>query len=343
MHPFLTSKMQLTLAIMFALLSFVHLNVLATSPAGSLTESDSVLARVGSETIRVSDIENKDINETRIKLYEMLSLQLKKAVIERLAEQHKEFAEKPAFQVTDQQAKSFYMNNNLESRGSYDQLYPMIKQYLEQKAEAEYIDSLYQMAEKKGYVKTFLEKPDDFKVTVPVETAYLWGNEKAPVMIIEFSDYQCPFCSRVQSTLSRLREIYKNNVVFGYRHAPLPFHREADEAAIAAECARDQGKFSPYHSTLFQNPRNLYIEDLKSYARQVDIADLEKFNECLDNEKYRPRLENDQEAAEEAGIRGTPGFVIGRYDSTRRTVTGEILSGAQPMQAFVGTIEKYLN
>lgn len=343
MHPFLTPKLQLTLAIISAFLLFVPVNIPAASPAGSLTESDSVLARVGSETIRVSDIENKEINETRLKLYDMLSLKLKKAVIDKLAEKHKEFAGKPSFQVTDQQAKSFFIDNNLHSRGSYDQLYPMIKRYLEQKAEAEYIDSLYQIAEKKGYVKTFLEKPDDFKVTVPVETAYLWGNEKAPVMIIEFSDYQCPFCSRVQSTLSKLRDIYRENVVFGYRHAPLPFHREADEAAIAAECARDQGKFSNYHSTLFQNPRNLYIEDLKSYARQVEIKDLEEFNDCLDNEKYRPRLENDQEAAEEAGIRGTPGFVIGRYDPNRRIVTGEILSGAQPMQAFVSRIEKYLN
>jgi protein-disulfide isomerase len=219
----------------------------------------------------------------------------------------------------------------------------MLKQYLEQKAEIEYVEELFTKAVKAGLIIPYLEPPRDFLVKVPVETAFLRGNKKARIMFLEFSDYQCPFCSRVQPTITILRNHYENKVVFGYRHSPLPFHREADEAAIAAECARDQGKFVEYHNLLFENPTSQFNTNLKQFAKQLQLKNQGKFEECLDKEVYRPRLERDIEVATLAGIRGTPGFVIGLYNAATGIVSGEIISGAQPQAVFVDAIEKYLN
>ena len=301
-----------------------------------------VIAEIESVPLYLTDIETKQINELRQQLHLSLELRLKKAAIEKLGEKHTKYRQIPEIKISDQDAKAFYEANNLEDRGSYEQLYPMIKQHLKQKAEVETINELYDQAIKEKLVVSFLEPPNEFLTRVPVETAYLRGNKQAKVMLLEFSDYQCPFCARVQPTISMLRTRYEKKVIFGYRHAPLPFHREADEAAIAAECAKDQGKFIEYHNIAFSNPTKLYPKDLKSYAEQLKIKDLDLFNQCLDEEKYRPRIERDLEAADEAGIRGAPGFVVGFYDKKNGFVTGEIISGAQPQSVFIETIEKYL-
>ena len=332
----------------FACLLFMIAGLLGASPVFARENgadryaTDPVIASIGSTPLRVSDIEDKQINDLRKQLYEILDIQLKKVAVEKLGETHKAYAEIPRFSVSDAEIRTMYDINMLSAKGSYEQFYPMIKRYLLQKKEMDYIDKLYAKAVKAGLITSYLESPNDFLVKVPVDSAYLWGSKKAAVMFLEFSDYQCPFCSRVQQTISSLRERYKNKVLFAYRHSPLPSHSEADEAAIAAECARDQGKFPEYHMLMFENPRNQFNEDLKRFARQTEIGDQARFNECLDRETYRPRLEKDIKAANEAGIKGTPGFIIGFYDSKSGIVSGEIISGAQPKQVFVETIEKYL-
>lgn len=304
--------------------------------------TDPVVATVDSVPLRITDIENKMINELRHQLYESLNVRLKKTAINQLGKKYKEFANVPLRKVTDKEAKAFYEANGLSSRGSYEQLYPMIKQYIQQKSEVEIINGMYAKAVKRGLIKSFLEAPNDFLVKVPVDTAFLRGNKKARVIVLEFSDYQCPFCAKIQPTLDQLRRSFTNKVVFGYRHSPLPFHREADEAAIATECARDQGKFVPYHNLMFANPKKQFIDDLKEFAKKVEVKNLNQFNYCLDNEKYRARLQKDQKVASEVGIRGTPGFVIGLYDPKAGIVTGEIISGAQPKNVFEEAIKKYL-
>lgn len=304
--------------------------------------NNPVIARVDSQPLRISDIEDKQINDLRKQLFEILDIQLKKAAVEKLGQKNKAYADMPNFRVKDKEIKNMYETNGLSAKGSYEQFYPMIKQYLLQKKEMDHIDRLYAKAVKAGLIVSYLESPNEFLVKVPVETAYLWGNKRAKIMFLEFSDYQCPFCTRVQPTISMLRKKYGSKVVFGYRHSPLPFHKEADEAAIAAECARDQGKFSEYHALLFNNPRNQFADDLKRYAKQLKIKDQALFEKCLDKEKYRSRLNRDLKVAAEAGIRGTPGFVIGKYNPKTGIVAGEILAGAQPQNVFIETIDKYL-
>lgn len=313
------------------------------SLAAETYDPNPIVATVESKPIRISDIEDKQINDLRKELYEILEVQLKKTAVEELGKKHPEYAKVPEFTVKDSEIRTLYELNGLSAKGTYEQFYPMIRQYILNRKEIDYIDSMYTKAVKEGLIKSYLASPNDFLVKVPVESAFLWGNKKAGVMFLEFSDYQCPFCSRVQPTISSLRERYEDRVLFGYRHSPLPFHKEADEAAIAAECARDQNKFPEFHFRMFQNPKTQFPDDLKQHAKQINIDNPARFNKCLDEERYRPRLENDIEAASEAGIKGTPGFIIGYYDQKSNTVSGEIISGAQPEKVFVDAIEKYLN
>ena len=176
-----------------------------------------------------------------------------------------------------------------------------------------------------------------------IKTGYLRGNKKASVILLEFSDYQCPFCGRVQPTISRLINDYKDRVAFGYRHFPLSFHKEADEAAIAAECAREQDKFLELHLLLYIRQKAQTSSDLKNYAREIKVRSPEKFDKCLDSEKFRGLVEQDIKDGSKLGITGTPGFLIGAFNPKTGEIKGEVLSGAQPYNVFKKTLDKYLS
>ncbi len=152
------------------------------------------------------------------------------------------------------------------------------------------------------------------------------GSESAPVTIVEFSDFQCPFCARFRAqTFDRIKENFtdKGLVKFVYRDLPLSFHQYAQKAAEAAQCAHEQGKFWEYHDLLFKNQRSLDVNSLKKYAADLGL-DVDKFSECLDSGKYADEIAKDAQDAASLGISGTPGFVI----------NGQVLVGAQPYREF---------
>ncbi len=156
------------------------------------------------------------------------------------------------------------------------------------------------------------------------------GDVNAPVTLIEFSDFQCPFCQRFfQESYPTLKSKYvdtgKVKVVF--RHFPLPFHQNAQKAAEAAECASRQGKFTEYHDVLFTKANSdgagLAIADLKTYAKQLNL-DAAKFNQCLDNAEAATTVSGDLADGQAAGVNGTPTFVL----------NGQLIVGAQPLAVF---------
>lgn len=164
------------------------------------------------------------------------------------------------------------------------------------------------------------------------------GSEDAPVVIIEFSDFQCPFCKRFYSqTLSQIEEEYvqtgKARLV--YRDFPLSqIHPNAQKAAEAAECADDQGKFWEYHDTLFEDQNgwsSVGESKFKEYASDLGL-DTQKFNSCLDSGKYRDEVQNDLRDGQNNGVSGTPSFFI----------NGKKVVGAQPFSTFQQAIESEL-
>lgn len=174
--------------------------------------------------------------------------------------------------------------------------------------------------------------PDpDTVYAVPVADAPSRGPMDAAVTIVEFTDYQCPFCSRVDGTLAALRERFPDDVRVVVQHLPLAFHRQAFDAAVAAECAGDQDRFWEAHELLFARARQL-SDDNKPASLVRDIAGIDqpRFDACIASEKARTRVAEDARLAERFGARGTPSFFVnGRY-----------LSGAQPLEKFVEVVER---
>jgi len=322
------------------LFSFLLPLVLIANPL--LTETDPVIGQIGSKKILLSAVEDKEINDLRINLYKAINTKLRTQALKELAKTDKTFQNTSTTKISDKEAKAFYNKNQLAQRGPFESLKPQIIQYLTIQKLRGQIDRLYAKAIAQGKVKLLLKEPAVMLAQVPVATAFVWGPKKAKVMMLEFSDYQCPFCGRVQPTLNEIRKEYKGKASFGYRHFPLQFHERADEAAVAVECAREQGKFETYHNLLFSHQQALSDQDLKKYAKKIGLKNLKKFNQCLDSEKYKAQVQKDIADAASIGIRGTPSFLIGLYDPKTKQLKGEMVSGALPKEELTKLLDKYI-
>lgn len=187
-------------------------------------------------------------------------------------------------------------------------------------------------------------------VKVDLADAPVLGNKNAPVTLIEFSDYECPFCKRSFDQL--LPELKKNYIDTGklklvYRNLPLSFHQNAHKEAEAALCARDQGGDSiyfKYHDQIFikttSNGTGLSLEQLPVIAQSLGL-NIAQFQSCLDTGKYKDYVDKDIAYAAKVGVSGTPTWFVGKSSPTG-TIDGQIIVGAQPFNAFQPTIDNLL-
>lgn len=169
----------------------------------------------------------------------------------------------------------------------------------------------------------------DIKVT---DSDPVLGNPNAPVTIVAFEDFECPFCRRfAQQTMPQLiqNEVKNGKVKFVWKDFPLSIHSHAEKAHEAARCALEQGKFWEYHNLIFNNQNGLGVNNLKQYAQELNL-DQQKFANCLDSGKYASLIQEKVNEGTNAGVTGTPSFFI----------NGAILVGAQPYQAFVDAIAR---
>ena len=168
------------------------------------------------------------------------------------------------------------------------------------------------------------------------------GNPKASVTVVEFTDYQCPFCSRFEkSTFKQLKKNYidTGKIRWVVLDMPLSFHKDAVYASQAAHCANEQDKFWALRELLFQNQKELLPEHIAAYAQQVGIQ-TEAFNQCLNSNRYQEAIKRDIAEAEKQRISGTPTFVVGK--SKPDMVTGKRIVGAQRYNVFSAEIEALL-
>lgn len=170
------------------------------------------------------------------------------------------------------------------------------------------------------------------KMEISFDPARLLGNPNAPVTLVEFSDFQCPFCRKLQPTLKRLLSKYDGRVSLAYRDFPLRgMHGQAELGAESSRCAADQGKFWEFHDILFANPEKLNRAGLLELARDLKLNE-RQFDSCLSNGKHRAEVEKDLQDGIRAGVLGTPAIFI----------NGTLLSGAQPESVFEQVIESEL-
>jgi protein-disulfide isomerase len=170
------------------------------------------------------------------------------------------------------------------------------------------------------------------RYSVDTEGAPFKGSRKAELEIVEFSDFQCPFCARVRPTLERIEEEYGDRVRISFKHLPLSIHSKAPEAHAAAEAAHQQGKFWEMHDRIFANQRQLSRAQYERYAQEIGL-DMARFRADLASAEVRSRVKADQTEAARLGVTGTPSFFVnGRY-----------LSGAQPFESFKRLIDEELS
>ncbi|MEX2207025.1 MAG: thioredoxin domain-containing protein [Myxococcota bacterium] len=229
--------------------------------------------------------------------------------------------------VTDVEVKQFFDENvsRLPPGSTLDgDLAPRIKAHLESQRARLVSDNLRAAAK----VTVLIQPPrTNIEATGPSR-----GPADAPIVIVAFSDYQCPFCKRAEPTIDAVLAKYPTQVRLVFRHLPLDaLHPNARTAAIASVCAEQQGKFWEYHNQLFQNQQALTDEDLIKYATAVGL-DMNAFKTCQTSPAAAERVQKDAETARMAGITGTPAFFI----------NGILISGAQPIEAFQKWIDSEL-
>ena len=186
------------------------------------------------------------------------------------------------------------------------------------------------------------DTPKTASVTIGKENPVL-GAADAPVTVVEFTDYQCPFCKRfVQTTFPLLKRdfIDTGKVRWVVRDLPLGFHPNANKAAQAAHCAGDQGKYWEMRDILFRNNANLGNEKLPGYAREIGL-DGNAFDACLSSDRHQARIDQSSREANQIRVTGTPSFIIGK--TAGDTVSGQLVIGAQPTAVFTAEIQRVLD
>jgi protein-disulfide isomerase len=176
------------------------------------------------------------------------------------------------------------------------------------------------------------DEPAAKKVDITLkESDHIRGSKNAPVIIVEYSDFECPYCKRAAPTVEEIRKTYGDKVAIVFRQFPLGFHANAKPAAMATECAAEQGKFWEYHDILFDKSPALTQNDLISYAKSLSL-DEKKFTDCLTSKKYEGKVNSDMSEGQTLGVQGTPAFFI----------NGNLISGAYPFSEFKKRIDAEL-
>jgi protein-disulfide isomerase len=177
------------------------------------------------------------------------------------------------------------------------------------------------------------EREKYFKDPMKVEVGKspVKGPTGAKITIFEFSDFQCPFCRKGADTAEQVLKEYPNDVKLVFKNLPLPFHKEAKPAAIAAAAANNQGKFWEFHNELFANQNSLGADFYKATAKKLNL-DMAKFEKDIGSEEIATMIDDEAAIAQKLGFQGTPGFVVG----------GVPLKGAYPVSEFKTIISKLL-
>ena len=231
--------------------------------------------------------------------------------------------------VTDADVSAFYEENKARiGNRTEEQVGPQIRQFLEQQRRTEAENAFYTALEGKHQVAYRLEPP---RTQVAADGPSM-GPANAPVTIVEFSDFECPFCSRIVPTMNQDKEQYGDKVRIVFRQFPLNIHPNAPKAAEASLCANVQGKFWEMHDAMFADQRNLGVPSLKTMAAGIEGIDAEAFNQCLDSGQFAEQVQADLQAGMQAGVSGTPAMFV----------NGIPVSGAVPFEQISQIIDQEL-
>jgi protein-disulfide isomerase len=305
---------------------------------------DTVVATVGSENVTAAQLDEfikpqmQQIEKQRFAirkqgLEKMISDKLVKAEAQKKGITQEQLVkaeiDDKVAPPSDQQVEEFFNQNSarLPPGSKLETFKSQIVNYLTQTQKQQRAQAFYDQLKKDNKVTVKLSEPrQQVEAKGPAR-----GPENARITLVEFSDFQCPFCSKAHDTVEQVMQSYPGKVRLVFRHFPLDFHKNAAKAAEAAMCANEQGKFWEYHDVLFKNQQTLEIAQLKDHAKSVGL-DTSTFSTCLDSSKYKKSVDEDMAAGQKVGVSGTPAFFI----------NGVFLNGAQPFDEFKKVIDQEL-
>jgi protein-disulfide isomerase len=312
----------------------------SASPAPTSADGQTVVAMIGKEAITMGDLDKaagRELFELREKTLEgLITERVIKAAAQKAGSDDDTFLRKQVEAkvptITEEEAKKWFEENKARlppqmASQEFDavkaQLIPGVTNLKRREAMGTIIEGL----RKSAGVVVMLRAP---KVNVAAEGPSK-GPANAKVTIVEFSDFQCPFCSRAKKTVDEVMAKYDGKVRLVFRDFPLDFHDKAQKASEAGQCANDQGKFWAMHDWMFDNQSTIDVEQLKGAAKTLGL-DSAKFDECLTSGKHAALVKKNMKAGQDAGVRGTPAFFI----------NGSFLNGAQPFEKFQAEIDRAL-
>ena len=307
-------------------------------------QSSDPVAVVGGEEISDTDLQNLvsgQLQQLRQQEYQIKAQALEELINQKLLEAAaarenvspedllRREADDKVTAPTDAEIEAIYNAQKARINRPLEEVKPQIQQMVLQSRFEEARKAYYETLRAKVDIAIRLQPP---RTEVSHDPDRVTGDPNAPITIVEFSDFQCPFCKRAYPVIKQLISKYPTQIKLSYRDFPLrQIHPQADAAAVAARCAGEQGKFWQYHDILFESNQPLNTLSFMSHATTLNL-DTTQFDKCLSTGQFAESIESDLQDGSRAGVNGTPAFFI----------NGIALTGAQPLEAFERVVEQEL-
>jgi protein-disulfide isomerase len=343
-------KASSSLFLLFLLMSFAACSQGNSKPSYLFKQApkEGIAAKAGDIEITNAELMNgieSEVFEQESKAFEVKFNKLRAILLEKLVQKdprnkglsNDEFLSKyiaKDVKISEKEIEAFIKDQNIPAEHINPQVREKIKSYLEIERKKEAVDKWLAEQTSKSPVEVYIPKPRRPTFPIEVGNAPFAGDKDAKVTIVEFSDFQCPFCAKGADLLKKVKEKYGNKVKVSFKQFPLPFHNHAEQAAIASLCANEQSSdlFWKMHYEMFANQETaLDPEGLKKSAKKVG-AKLDVFEKCLSENKYLGQVKADMEEGKKIGVKSTPTFFV----------NGQLVSGAQPLEVFAEIIDEEL-
>ena len=286
-------------------------------------ESNNI--KIFQKKLEVYNAQKREVDErVRRKVFEKLAADADMSVDEFMAKE----MEKSKKRVSDREVMDFLKGRIEDPKNAPDHIKDQVKGII-------HLQNIVANYTKKNPVELYLKRPRAEEIDFDLEGSPVWGREDAPVTLIEYSDFQCPFCAKADTqVVKELKKRYgKRKLKVVFKHFPLSIHKDAKPAAMASLCVHEQNerKFWDYHDILFKNQRNLGADDLKAYAKKVGV-NVSKFEECMQSNKYAQKVQADFDEGMKIGVNSTPSFFI----------NSQPILGARNLEQFAELIDEEL-
>lgn len=311
----------------------------APSPDAALKFKDKIVT-VG-ELYRGAE---SDIFEAELKVYEIKMNKLNAFLMEKFMEadprkkglSNDEYLDKyiaSSVVIGEKEVDKLIVERSIPKEHINDQMRERIKKFLAMEKKKELLEKWLNEETKKSPVEVYIAKPSWPVFDIPIEGSPFFGASDAKVTLVEYSDFQCPFCKKGAEIVGELKKKYGKKLKVVFKNFPLPFHKQAMPAALAALCANEQGSdyFWKMHDKMFADQTKLEIADLKATAKSIGL-DAKKFEPCLDTSKYEAVINKDMEQAQAVEVKSTPTFFV----------NGHIINGARDVEFFSDLIDEQL-